>query len=119
MSVDLISRSQPVRTAGTSAKPSRAATFSGTNFLPHQEPTMMSGAAAISSGSETMRSLAFLRRAGGGETPLAPARARARERRGLAARPDQRAERADHVEDPRDVAVVERMHRDAAADQLG
>jgi hypothetical protein len=45
MSVDLTSRSQPVATAGTSAKPGRAATLAGTNFLPHQEPMMMSGAA--------------------------------------------------------------------------
>src|SRR6185295_18693818 len=50
---------------------------------------------------------------------IEPLLQRARERIGLAARTDQRAERADHVEDPRDVAVVERMHRDAAADQLG
>ena len=43
ISVDLTSRSQPVATAGTSTKPGRAATFAGTNFLPHQEPIMMSG----------------------------------------------------------------------------
>ncbi len=42
---DLISRSQSLRTAGTASKPGRALTFAGTNFLPHQEPMMMSGAA--------------------------------------------------------------------------
>ena len=38
ISGDLISRSQPSRTAGIVSKPGRAATFAGTNFLPHQEP---------------------------------------------------------------------------------
>src|SRR5258707_11545860 len=42
MSGDLISRRKPSRTAAISAKPGRAATFVGTNFLPHQEPMMMS-----------------------------------------------------------------------------
>ena len=36
----------------------RAATFAGTNFLPHQEPMMMSGAAAITASGVTMRSVA-------------------------------------------------------------
>ena len=47
MSGDLISRSQPFCTAGIASKPGRAATLAGTNFLPHHEPMMMSGAAAI------------------------------------------------------------------------
>ena len=51
--VDLISRRKPSRTAGMASKPGRAATFAGTNFLPHHEPTMMSGCAAITaSGSD-------------------------------------------------------------------
>src|ERR1700741_2755260 len=68
MSGDLISRTKLSRTAGTSAKPGRAATLAGTNFLPHQEPTMMSGLAAINSSADTMRSLAFLRRESAGNT---------------------------------------------------
>ena len=54
-------------------KPGRAVTFSGTNFLPHHEPMMMSGAAAITSSAETMRSLAFLSRASAGNTSMPPA----------------------------------------------
>jgi hypothetical protein len=73
ISGDLISRSQPVRTAGIASKPARAMTFAGTNFLPHQEPTMMSGAAAITSRGATMRSLAFLRSASSGKTSVPPA----------------------------------------------
>ena len=122
---------------------------------------MMSGAAAISSSGETMRSLALLARrqlgkdvdaagdldqlrhpADAGDHRLVPfleidprpacergCRARApassrcsseaRQRIGLRRRADQRAERADHVEDAGDVALVEGMHRDAAADQFG
>src|SRR6185437_16822546 len=41
------------------------------------------------------------------------------ERLGLLDGPDQRPERADHVEDARDIALVERVHRDVAPDQLG
>ena len=37
----------------------------------------------------------------------------------LLGRADQRAERADHVENARDVALVEGMHGDIGADQLG
>src|SRR5262249_5397978 len=44
---------------------------------------------------------------------------RPHERAGLAGRADQRAERADHVENAGDVAMVEGMDRDVAADQLG
>ena len=44
---------------------------------------------------------------------------RGRERVGLLRRADQRAERADHVEDAGDVALVEGMHRDIGADQFG
>src|SRR5712691_2692310 len=73
MSGDLISRRKPSRTAGMAAKPGRAATLAGTNFLPHQEPTMMSGAAAISSAGDTMRSLAFLRRDSSGNASMPPA----------------------------------------------
>ena len=47
ISVDLISRRNPSRTAGMASNPARAETFAGTNFLPHQEPTMMSGPDAI------------------------------------------------------------------------
>src|SRR5262249_31750055 len=165
MSGDLISRTKLSRTAGTSAKPGRAATLAGANFLPHQEPTMMSGLAAINLSADTMRSLAFLRAdsAGNTSTPpaismssatqrmpeiigsahlfekdggprperaaAAPGRAhprlrqpplqRLRERIGLAGRADQRAEGADHVENAGDVTLVEGMHRDVAADQLG
>ena len=73
ISGDLISRSQPERTAGMASKPSRAQTFAGTNFLPHQEPTMMSGAAAITSRGDTMRSLAFFCAASAGNTSTPPA----------------------------------------------
>jgi hypothetical protein len=73
ISGDLISRSQPVCTAGIESKPARAATFAGTNFLPHQEPTMMSGAAAITSGADTMRSLAFLWNESFGKISMPPA----------------------------------------------
>ena len=45
----------------------------GTNFLPHQEPTMMSGCAAITSCGDTMRSLAFLRSDSSGNTSMPPA----------------------------------------------
>ena len=48
-----------------------------------------------------------------------PLRERDRERFGLVRRADQRAERADHVEDAGDVALIEGVHRDIAADQLG
>src|SRR4029078_10181240 len=61
ISGDLISRRKPSRTAGIESKPGRAATFPGTNFLPHQEPPMISGRAAITSFADTIRSLAFLR----------------------------------------------------------
>ena len=50
-----------------------AATFAGTNFLPHQEPTMMSGLAAITCSGVTMRSLAFLRNDSAGNTSAPPA----------------------------------------------
>ena len=73
ISGDLISRSQPSRTAGMASKPGAGATFAGTNFLPHQEPTMMSGAAAITSRGETMRSLAFLCADSAGNTSMPPA----------------------------------------------
>src|SRR5664280_56907 len=73
ISVDLISRSQPVATAGTWEKPGRAATRAGTNFLPHQEPIMISGRAPITSAPDTMRSLAFLRRLSCGNTSTPPA----------------------------------------------
>src|SRR6185437_6439727 len=73
ISVDLTSRSQPVATAGTWAKPGRAATLAGTNFLPHQEPMMMSGRAPITSAADTMRSLAFLRTLSCGNTSMPPA----------------------------------------------
>ena len=53
---DLISRSQPFRTAGIASKPGRAATFDGTNFLPHHDPMMMSGCASITACGVTMRS---------------------------------------------------------------
>jgi hypothetical protein len=39
----LISCSAPCFTAGMQSKLGRRATFSGRNFLPHQEPMMMSG----------------------------------------------------------------------------
>jgi hypothetical protein len=42
-----------------------------------------------------------------------------RERLGLLRCADQRAQRADHVENAGDVAVVEGVHRNIAADQLG
>src|SRR6185437_1431676 len=73
ISVDLISRNQPVATAGTWVKPGRAATLAGTNFLPHQEPMMMSGAAAITSAPDTMRSLAVLRLLSWGNNSMPPA----------------------------------------------
>jgi hypothetical protein len=41
---DLISTSAPLRTAGRSAQPGRAATRSGRNFLPHHDPNTSSGA---------------------------------------------------------------------------
>src|SRR5262249_49313139 len=44
---------------------------------------------------------------------------RRHQRVGLAGHADQRAERADHVENAGDVALVEGMDRDVAADQLG
>src|SRR5205085_2295579 len=53
--------------------PARPATFAGTNFLPHHEPTMMSGAAAITSSADTMRSFAFLFAARAGKTSMPPA----------------------------------------------
>ena len=59
MIVDLISRRKPSRTAGIASKPGRAATFAGTNFLPHHEPTMMSGFASITAPGNRMRSLAL------------------------------------------------------------
>src|SRR5262249_51377077 len=159
MSGDLISRRKPSRTAGTSANPGRAATLAGTNFLPHQVPTMMSGLAAINSSPGKMPALAVFRRgdrgidaaAGGdlnergglsvsGNNAPAPSLEKARgmafgggcagarlrepplqrfhQRVGLAGRADQRAERADHVENAGDVALVEGMDRDVAADQL-
>ncbi len=40
------------------SKPGRAASLSGTNFLPHHEPMMMSGAAAMTASGVTMRSVA-------------------------------------------------------------
>src|SRR5262249_60382673 len=49
------------------------ATLAGTNSLRHQEPTMMSGAAAIRSSPDTMRSLAFLRFDSAGNTSMPPA----------------------------------------------
>ena len=75
ISDDLISRSQPSRTAEISAKPGRAATRTGTNFLPHHEPTMMSGAAAMTSYADTMRSRALLRSARFANTSTPPAAA--------------------------------------------
>jgi iron complex transport system substrate-binding protein len=75
MMVDLISRSQPVRTAGIAPKPSRATTFAGTNFLPHHEPMTMSGALAIISSRETVRSFALLWDARPANTSSPPATA--------------------------------------------
>jgi hypothetical protein len=58
MSADLISNSWPFLTAFTLSQPGRAATFSGRNFLPHQEPITMSGLRrTISLPSAMMRSL--------------------------------------------------------------
>ena len=74
ISGDLISCSSPSRTAGTSAQPGRAATFSGRNFLPHHEPMMRSGAArTTSSGSATMRSRPRLAAARSGKMSSPPA----------------------------------------------
>src|SRR5262249_22482574 len=73
MSGDLISRRKPSRTAGTSAKPGRAATLAGTNFLPHQEPTMMSGLGAVNFSPPTMRAFAVFRRGNAGKTTEPPA----------------------------------------------
>ena len=50
---------------------------------------------------------------------IQPVFERARERVRLLGRADQRAERADHRQDAGDVALVEGMHRDVAADQFG
>jgi hypothetical protein len=47
MSADLISCSWWFRTAGIWSHPARAATFSGLNFLPHQDPRITSGFRSI------------------------------------------------------------------------
>ena len=61
ISGDLISRRKPSRPPGWRRSPARAATFAGTNFLPHQEPMMMSGARRDHLRRRvTMRSLALL-----------------------------------------------------------
>ena len=70
---DLISRSQSLRTAGMASKPGRALTFAGTNFLPHQEPMMMSGDAAMTSCGVTMRSVADFILESSGKTSAPPA----------------------------------------------
>src|SRR5205807_1103308 len=57
ISADLISRKKPARTAGISPKPGRLPTLAGTNFLPHLDPIMMSGAAAMTSSGAAIRSL--------------------------------------------------------------
>ena len=73
ISGDLISCSAPRCTAGTRSKPGRLITFSGRNFLPHHEPTMMSGARAMTSAAVTMRSLADLQAARSAKISLPPA----------------------------------------------
>ena len=73
MSGDLISRIQLFATAGIASKPGRAATLAGTNFLPHHEPMMMSGAAAITMSGVTMRSGADFFRDNSGNTSTPPA----------------------------------------------
>ena len=58
ISADLISCSSWLRTAGSACQPGRAATFSGRNFLPHQEPIITSGWRRMtSSGSVRIRFL--------------------------------------------------------------
>ena len=159
ISGDLISRRNPSRTAGIVSKPGRAATFFGTNFLPHHEPRMMSGLAAIDllgGDDPLLRALAegeraehvvaagdldqlrhpadagdhrlvpFLEidarpaRQTGGALPRLrqPLLQRAGELVGLGRGADQRAERADHIENAGDVALVERVHRDAAGGSI-
>jgi hypothetical protein len=60
ISADLISTMQPLRTAGIASQQGRCRILSKTTFLPHQEARMTSGAAAITSSGEMIRSLAAL-----------------------------------------------------------
>jgi SAM-dependent methyltransferase len=69
----LISWSAPACTAGRASKPGRAATWAGTKRLPHQEPTITSGAAAITSSGVTKRPRASGARERSANTSTPPA----------------------------------------------
>jgi hypothetical protein len=73
ISADLISTMRSLRTAGIASQPDRCRILSGTTFLPHQEARMTSGAAAITSCGDTIRSFAAFCFLSSGNTSLPPA----------------------------------------------
>ena len=73
ISADLISMMRSFGTAGIASQPGRCRILSGTTFLPHQEAKMTSGAAAITSCGETIRSLAAFCFLSSGNISLPPA----------------------------------------------